>query len=122
MDLFNLSSLIMDEYAARILLGTHAHAASAIELSRRFNIPIAACYRRIHVLQKRGLLVCENELPARNGKSLQLYRSTVRTLRIAFTDGRILARLESQGSPQPEESTLGPEDLQRKQVDEVPKW
>lgn len=122
MDLFDLSSLIMDPYAARILLGTHDQAASAIELSRRFDIPIAACYRRIRLLQQHGLLVCENELPARNGKSLQLYRSTVRRLRIAFQDGRLRAHLESNGSDAPKESVLSPEDARGEGIDGVPKW
>ena len=112
MDLFDVSSLIMDPYAARILLGTHDRAASAIELSRRYGIPIAACYRRIRTLQKCGLLVCENKLPAGNGKSLQLYRSTVRDLRIAFQDGRIRAQLDASGSAVPQESVIGPEDVQ----------
>jgi len=51
-----LSQSVMDEYSARILLGTFERAASAHELSRRFAIPIAACYRRIKELEGMGLV------------------------------------------------------------------
>ncbi|MGI0149730.1 MAG: hypothetical protein ACREDF_09405 [Thermoplasmata archaeon] len=59
---------VMSEYSARILLGTFDRAASALELSRRFGIPIAACYRRIKELGGLGLGYCQVELPSRNGR------------------------------------------------------
>lgn len=89
-----LSQSVMDEYSARILLGTFERAASALELSRRFRIPIAACYRRIKELEGLGLVYCERELPSRNGKGLQLFRSCLKSVRIAFEDGNLRARVE----------------------------
>lgn len=89
-----LSQSVMDEYAARILLGTYARAASALELSRCFGIPIAACYRRIKELEGLGLVYCERELPSRNGKGLQLFRSRLKSVRIALEDGNLRARVE----------------------------
>src|SRR6266571_4177770 len=82
-----VSQTIMDEYSARILLGTSSGPVSAIELSRRFGIPIAACYRRIKDLERLGLMFCERELPSRNGKGLQLFRSRLKS-------GRLSARVE----------------------------
>lgn len=89
-----LSQTAMDAYAARILLGTSERAASALDLSREFGIPIAACYRRIRQLQDLGLVYCERALPSRNGKGLQLFRSRVRSIRIALEEGKLKARVE----------------------------
>ena len=89
-----LSQTVMDAYAARILLGTAERAVSALDLSREFGIPIAACYRRIRQLEALGLVYCERALPSRNGKGLQLFRSCVRSIRIALEEGKLKARVE----------------------------
>lgn len=94
MEPFEMTQAVLDEYAARILLGTTDRAVSALELSRRFGIPIAACYRRIKELERRGLVYCEQELPSRNGKGLQMFRSRLKSVRIAFEDGAFHARVE----------------------------
>lgn len=100
MEALRVTQTIMDEYSARILLGTSDRPASAIDLCRRFGIPIAACYRRIKELEGLGLVYCERSQPTRNGRGLLLYRSRLRSVRIAFEDGKLRARVE-----------LGPMDL-----------
>ena len=94
MEPLEISQTVMDEYAARILMGTFERPASALELSRQFRIPIAACYRRIKELEGLGLVYCERELPSRNGRGLQLFRSRLKSVRIALEDGRLRARVE----------------------------
>src|SRR2546428_4340573 len=94
MQALQVSQTIMDEYSARILLGTFDHPVSALDISRRFAIPIAACYRRIKELEGLGLVYVEAALPSRNSKGLQLYRSRLRSVRIAFEDGKLRARVE----------------------------
>jgi DNA-binding Lrp family transcriptional regulator len=94
MEPLQLSQTVMDEYAARILMGTFDRSASALDLSRRFGIPIAACYRRIKELEGLGLVYCERELPSRNGRGLQLFRSRLKSVRIALEDGNLRARVE----------------------------
>lgn len=89
-----MSQTVMDEYSVRILLGTFERPMSALDLSRRFGIPIAACYRRIKELEQLGLVYCERELPSRNGKGLQLFRSRLRSVRIALEEGTLHARVE----------------------------
>src|SRR5437870_3358988 len=93
MEAFRVTQTIMDEYCARILLGTFDHPVSAIELGRRFGIPIAACYRRIKELEVMGLVYCERAEPSRNGRGLQLYRSRLRSVQIAIEDGKLRARV-----------------------------
>jgi len=94
MEPLQLSQTVMDGYSARILMGTFTRAVSALELSRQFGIPIAACYRRIKELEGLGLMYCERELPSRNGKGLQLFRSRLKSVRISLEDGNLHARVE----------------------------
>src|SRR5439155_21593888 len=94
MEPLQLSQTVMDEYSARILMGTFERPVSALELSRRVGIPIAACYRRIKELEGLGLVYCEQELPSRNGKALQLFRSRSKPVRITLEDGNLRARAE----------------------------
>ena len=75
MDPFRTSSFISDEYSGRILAVTYNSPKSAKEISRRYNIPIAACYRRIRALEKIGLLVCASVKYDSRGKGTKLYQS-----------------------------------------------
>jgi len=100
MEALRVTQTIMDEYSARTLLGTFDRPASAIDLGRRFGIPITACYRRIKELEGLGLVYCERAESTRNGRGLLLYRSRLKSVRIAFEDGMLRARVE-----------LGPMDL-----------
>lgn len=90
---FEVSQTVMEPYSARILLGTWERAASALDISRRFGIPIAACYRRIRQLEEMGLVYCEKALPSRNGKGLQLFRSRLKSVRVSLEEGRLKARI-----------------------------
>ena len=94
MEALQVTQTIMDEYSARILLGTFDRPASAIDLCRRFGIPIAACYRRVKELEGLGLVYCQQGEPARNGRGILLYRSRLKSVRIAFEDGELRARVE----------------------------
>jgi predicted ArsR family transcriptional regulator len=94
----------MDQYSARILLGTSDRAVSALDLSHRFGIPIAACYRRIRQLEEMGLVYCEDTLPSRNGKGLQLFRSRLKSIRISLEDGELRASVLIEDGLQPQAS------------------
>lgn len=93
MEPLELSQTVMDPYSVRILLGTCDIAVSALDLSRRFGIPIAACYRRIRQLERIGLVYCERALPSRNGKGLQLFRSRLKSVRVTLEEGRLRATI-----------------------------
>jgi predicted ArsR family transcriptional regulator len=97
-----LSQTVMDQYCARILLGTCDQPASALDLSHRFGIPIAACYRRIRRLEEMGLVYCEKALPSRNGKGLQLFRSRLKSIRISFEEGQLTASVLIEDGPLPQ--------------------
>jgi len=96
-----MSQTVMDPYSARILLGTCESAVSALDLSHRFGIPIAACYRRIRQLEHLGLVYCERALPSRNGKGLQLFRSRLKSVRVSLEEGRLKASIVIDDGAQP---------------------
>ncbi len=101
MQALEVSQTVMDPYSARILLGTWERPASALDLSRRFGIPIAACYRRIRQLEAMGLVYCEKALPSRNGKGLQLFRCRLRSVRVSLEEGRLKASFVIDDGQQP---------------------
>src|SRR5207247_4688466 len=70
MDPLEASRLVTDEYSAKILVATFRKAKSAIDLSREYGIPIAACYRRIHGLERAGLIRCTERALTQKGKRI----------------------------------------------------
>ena len=88
------SKIITDEYSAKILIATYKKPKSALELSRRFGVPITACYRRIHLLEKAGLLVCVDKILTKKGKRMNIYLSQLKNAYIFFEGGRLKVRFE----------------------------
>ena len=60
------SQLLTDEYSAKILLATYKRKISAQEISQRYGIPIAACYRKIRILEEVGLIQCVERILTQN--------------------------------------------------------
>lgn len=92
-----IAKLLTDEYAERILVATFYNLMSAQELSEKYDIPIAACYRKIHELEKVGLLKCENEVTNERGKPVKLYKSLLKGACILFDKGAFRVRFEIPG-------------------------
>jgi len=82
-----ISRLLTDDYSERILAACFHQARAAQEISDAFDIPIAACYRKIHELEEAGFLACEKEVVTAKGKSMRLYRSQLRRAQIVFEEG-----------------------------------
>ncbi len=89
-----ISKLLTDDYAERILAATYFSAKSAQEISDTYDVPIAACYRKIHELEDAGLLRCQKIVTTRKGKSMKLYRSQLLRACIMYEDGIFKVRLE----------------------------
>ena len=92
MDLFEASQLITDKYTVKILVGTTKKPKSAIELSEKFGIPIAACYRKIRDMEKVGLLRCVERRLTRKGKRVSMYISQLKTAYLFFENGNLRMR------------------------------
>jgi len=88
------SRLLTEEYTAKILLATMGKPKSAFDLSEKLNIPIAACYRKIRILEDAGLLICDERKLTQAGKRMSVYRSRVLNAQIIFEKNKVRARLQ----------------------------
>ena len=88
------SQIISDEYAARILVATLGRPKSAIALSHDLGIPIAACYRRIKMLEEAKLVRCVERVLTQKGKRMSVYASNLKNAYISFEDGNLKVRFE----------------------------
>ncbi|MDD1768421.1 MAG: helix-turn-helix domain-containing protein [Methanomassiliicoccales archaeon] len=88
------SRLLTEEYSAKILLATMGKPRSAFDLSDNLGIPIAACYRKINLLESAGLLFCSERKLTQAGKRISMYKSRVKNAQIIFERNKIRAKLE----------------------------
>lgn len=83
-----VSRLLADGYSQRILSYTYKKPMSAQKLSKACRIPIAACYRRIHELEKVGLLSIADEKEIYKGRKVKLYRCRLKSASLRFSGGK----------------------------------
>jgi len=83
-----ITRLLADVYSQRILSYTYRKPMSAQKLSALCHIPIAACYRRIHDLERAGMLFIADEKEIYKGRKVKLYRCSLRHAVLRFSDGK----------------------------------
>jgi len=105
-DPLDLAQLLTDRYAAKILIATSRRARSAIELSRDFGIPLAQCYRRIHDLEKAGLIRAVDRVLTREGKRIYLYKALVKSVQIYYEGTKMKVRLKLVDAPEEVEEAI----------------
>jgi len=84
--------VLTDGYAIKILVATTKEGKSAIELSQELDVPIAACYRRLHALEEVGLVDSQEKITPK-GKKMRLYRSKVKKADIKIEDNVLIIEL-----------------------------
>ena len=89
-----VSKLLADDYSQKILAYTYTSPVSAQKLSRICRIPIAACYRRIHELERAGLISVDREKEVYKGRRVRLYRCKLRSAVIRFSKGRFVLKYD----------------------------
>jgi len=94
MDAIEASKIISDEYSAKILTATFRRPKSAITLSQDLGIPIAACYRRIKMLETAQLIRCEERVLTQKGKRMSVYISNLKNAFIFLENGKLRVRFE----------------------------
>jgi DNA-binding transcriptional ArsR family regulator len=82
-------SALSDEYSRKILTATIEMALSALELSKKYEIPITTVYRRIEELVEAGLLAAVKSGRTTDGKWYDLYRSLLRRIDVSFENGDV---------------------------------
>ncbi len=83
-----LSRLISDDYAGKILTATFKHPMSVQQLSRTCGIPIAVAYRRVAHMEEFGLVKCVGYEEVYRGKKVSYYQCAVSVAKVTFTNGR----------------------------------
>jgi predicted transcriptional regulator len=89
-----MSRLMADDYAGKIMSATYGKAMSIQELSRICEIPIAVAYRRVGKMEKIGLVKCVREEEAYRGKKVRYYMCAVDTLQLSFERGRFTVQVQ----------------------------
>src|SRR5438046_9260435 len=90
----DVSRLLTDEYAERILVATQNTSRSVQEISDKYDIPIAACYRKIHELEEAGLMHCAQRIITPKGKTKNLYTSRLQSAYIVYENGKLHASFQ----------------------------
>lgn len=86
--------LIGDEQYLKILSCTGEEAVTVQSIHDLTGIPVAACYRKVDTLVKKGLLVFEDRKVHSGGKPSRLVRSTVKRFDLYFGEGGMIIELE----------------------------
>lgn len=89
-----MAQILGDAYSKIILVSTHSKSKTAIEISEKQGVPIAACYRRIKRLESMGLIRKEERLLTQKGKRIWSYLSNINNFEIYFKDGKLMAKCE----------------------------
>ena len=93
----DISRLLTDEYSERILVATQVQPKSVQEISDKFDIPIAACYRKIHELEGAGFLRCAEIVTTPKGKTMKLYGSLLKSAHLVYEGGVFRVKFEFDG-------------------------
>jgi predicted ArsR family transcriptional regulator len=93
----DVSRLLTDEYAERILVATQSNPRSVQEISDKYDIPIAACYRKIHELEEAGFLNVAEIVTTPKGKTMKLYRSLLKSAMLVYQEGIFKVKFEFNG-------------------------
>ena len=82
-------SAMADQYSRKILTATLNEPVSALDLSKRYQIPITTVYRRIEELVEAGLIAAVRSGRTADGKWYDLYRSLLTRIDIGFENGDV---------------------------------
>lgn len=90
----DISNLISNRYASRILMGTYKKPISVHQISKVLDIPIAVCYRKVNELERLGFLRCTDRILNRKGKRVKLYQSQIVYAHFFYEKGKFRARVQ----------------------------
>ncbi len=85
--------LLTDDYAKQILAGCYNEPMSAQHISWKFNIPIAATYRRLNALKKTGLVEEVDDTEA-GGNDAAKYKTSLKKAKLIFEEGVFSVKME----------------------------
>ncbi|HWM52756.1 MAG TPA: winged helix-turn-helix domain-containing protein [Thermoplasmata archaeon] len=80
---------LLDDHALRILIALHQESLTAQEISTRYRVPIAACYRRIRRLASLALISEAGFVTEGRRRPARLYKSEVDRFQIMYGNGKM---------------------------------
>ncbi len=92
LSLDKIVKILTDGYAIKILAATTKDVKSAIQLSQELDVPIAACYRRLHMLESAGLIYAQ-ERTTPKGKKMKYYHSKIKKAHIHIENNTLMVEL-----------------------------
>ena len=84
-----LLALVGDAHGREIVMALTWRAKSATDLTYELRIPASTVYRKIHELLESGVLRVERTVLQPDGKKFEMYRSTIRELKIDMRNDEI---------------------------------
>ncbi len=84
---------LLDDHALRILIALHQETLTAQEISQRYKIPIAPCYRRIRRLLSLELVSEAGYVTEGRRRPARLYKSEGERFTIAYGSGEMTLHL-----------------------------
>jgi predicted transcriptional regulator len=84
-----LSRLMADDYAWKILSATYGKAMSIQQISRECEIPIAVAYRRVGKMEEIGLVKFVKEGETYRRKKIRYYTCAIDALQLSFIKGQV---------------------------------
>lgn len=84
---------LLDDHALRILIALHQESLTAQEISTRYKVPIAACYRRVRRLLSLGLVSGAGFVTEGRRRPARLYRSEVDRFQVIYGNGQMTLHL-----------------------------
>lgn len=100
-----MSRLIADEYAGKILSATYKNPMSVQQISSKCGIPIAVAYRRVAKMEEFGLVRCVGYEEVYRGKKVSYYQCAVNVAKVTFAGGKF--NLEVDFIPDSEMNKVG---------------
>lgn len=86
------SELLMDADMEKILIGTYNMSSSAPELSEKYGIPIAVCFRKIKILKNRGLVNVVETVKTKDGRTVEYLTANLENAYVFYDQGRVKVR------------------------------
>jgi hypothetical protein len=87
-------NLISNRQISTILTSTFKKPKSVQNLSKIHDIPIAACYRKVRLLEDLGFLRCVELRLNQNGKRVKYYQCQIRNAHFFLEKGNFRARIQ----------------------------
>jgi hypothetical protein len=84
---------VMDKYIEKILIGTSLRPMTPLRISEIYGIPIATCHRKIHMLERFGLVVCVKKYFSNGNGPIKVYKASEEKVKVTRENGTYIVRV-----------------------------